>query len=174
MNDAGPRDAQEIHAVHTAAFGQPDEAQMVEAVVAAGDATISLVARAGGQVGGQVVGHVLFSPVHVDGLADTTGLGLAPLAVHPDHQRSGVGTQLTEAGLHRARLLGHGFVVVLGHPTYYPRFGFRPASQLGLRYSADVPDDVFMALELRKGALPASEGGGGCEARVVHYHRAFS
>jgi putative acetyltransferase len=95
------------------------------------------------------------------------GLALAPLAVIPAHQRQGVGTRLVEAALRRARLLGYAYIVVLGHPQYYPRFGFVPASRFGLRYARPVPDDAFMALELVPGALEGVSG-------VVRYLPAFS
>jgi putative acetyltransferase len=106
-------------------------------------------------VGGAVVGHVLFSPVTVAGAPD--GIGLAPLAVLPAHQRRGVGSALVREGLEACRRLGCPFVVVLGHPGYYPRFGFRRAAGAGLgnEYGAD---EAFMVLALRPGSLPAGGG----------------
>ena len=73
-------------------------------------------------------------------------MGLAPMAVAPEHQRQGVGSALVERGLALLRERGCPFVIVLGHPTYYPRFGFVPASRSGLTCQWDgIPDDVFMA-----------------------------
>jgi putative acetyltransferase len=143
-------DAAGIFAVHVAAFPTDAEGRLVNALRAAGRLAVSLVA----EVGGRVVGHVGFSPVTVGGAAG--GLGLAPLAVAPDAQRRGVGGALVRAGLAAAAASGAGFVVVLGHPAYYPRFGFRPAGGLGLgnEYGAG---EAFMAAELRPGGLP---GGG--------------
>jgi putative acetyltransferase len=144
---------------------------MVAAVRDAGAATVSLVAglcpddRA--HQPWPIVGHVLLSPVRIDGRSDPPGLGLAPLAVLPAHQRRGIGQRLTREALRRAAALGHAYVVVLGHPAYYPRFGFVPASRFGLRYEQSVPDDVFLALELTPGALDGVSG-------VVRYLPAFS
>jgi putative acetyltransferase len=92
---------------------------------------------------------------------------LGPLAVVPAHQRKGFGTQLIAAGLRRARALGYAYIVVLGHPELYPRFGFSRGSRFGLRYSQDVSDELFMALELAPGALEQISG-------VVTYLPAFS
>jgi len=90
--------------------------------------------------------------------ATISGVGLAPVAVLPAHQRAGVGGRLVEEGLRRLREAGHGFCVVLGHPGYYPRFGFLPASDFGVRWERDVPDRAFMALELCPGALAGHPG----------------
>ena len=113
------------------------------------------------------LGHAVFSPVGIDG-GDFFGsaVGLGPVAVHPDHQRLGVGSLLIETGLARLKSAGHDVVVVLGHPGYYPRFGFRPAHELGLGCTFPVPPDVFMAQELQRGALKDVKG-------TVHYHPAF-
>jgi putative acetyltransferase len=149
-----PEDIAAIRAVHCAAFPADAEARLVDRLRARGQACVSLVA----EVDGAVVGHVLFSPVSIiatSGLC--AGLGLAPVAVLPAHQRGGVGSALIRAGLAQCRAEGCGFVVVLGHPTYYPRFGFRRASEVGLgnEYGAD---EAFMVLELRPGSLPAGGG----------------
>ena len=94
-------------------------------------------------------------------------LGLAPTAVRPDRQRQGIGSQLVRAGLDAARKTGAAAVVVVGHARFYPRFGFVPASRFGLTCEYDVPDEVFMALELVPGFL-AGPGG------LVQYHPAFA
>src|SRR5262249_10126875 len=118
-------DAAAIRAVHCAAFPTDAEAHLVDQLRAAGQARVSLVA----EVEGRVVGHIVFSPVSVVALPDgRQGLGLAPLAVVPEQQGRGVGSALTRAGLAVCRQEGCPFVVVLGHPAYYPRFGFRRAS----------------------------------------------
>jgi putative acetyltransferase len=93
-------------------------------------------------------------------------MGLAPMAVLPAHQRRGVGSSLVRAGLDVCRHRGVDAVVVLGHAAFYPRFGFQPASRFGIRSEYDVPDDVFMAIELRPGALAGPAG-------LVRYHAAF-
>lgn len=168
-----PDDREAVRRVHELAFEQPDEARLVDALRAAGDAAVSLVAARDGAV----VGHIVFSPVRVEGAGgaaegDRGGLvlGLAPMAVLPALQRRGVGGRLVRDGLARCRRLGAVGVVVLGHAEYYPRFGFVPASRFGLTSTYDVPDEVFMALELVPGALAESRRDG---ARVVRYAPAF-
>jgi putative acetyltransferase len=85
----------------------------------------------------------------------------------PGRQKQGIGSRLVEAGLDECRRAGFDVVVVLGHPEYYPRFGFRPASIFGLRSEYDVPDPVFMAMELTPGAAMGVQG-------LVRYHEAFA
>ena len=150
----GVHDRAAITAVHEAAFGQPAEARLVEALRAAGKALVSLVAVADGAV----VGHVLFSPVTIEGLGPGACVGLAPLAVLPAHRRRGIGGAMVRAGLHACRSAGQAAAVVLGDPAYYSRFGFVPARQFGLSSEYDAPDDAFMALELRPGALAGANG----------------
>ena len=156
-----PEDAAGIRAVHCAAFPTDAEARLVERLRAGGQSRVSLVAEADGNV----IGHILFTPVSVTP-AGCRGLGLAPLAVLPTHQRRGVGSALVREGLAVCRRQGWAFVVVLGHPDYYPRFGFRRASAVGLsnEYGAD---EAFMVVELQPGSLPA--GGG-----VARYGPEFS
>ena len=150
-----PDDVAAIRVVNQRAFGQPAEAELVEALRAHGKATVSLVA----DQAGQVVGHILFSPVMIESKGQIiAGVGLAPMAVLPEFQSRGIGSRLVEAGLAACRNAGHERAVVLGHAHYYPRFGFVPASRYGLRSEYDVPDGVFMAIELRDGALQGCAG----------------
>ncbi len=145
-----PGDAAAIHAVHAAAFSTDDEARLVDALREAGHARISLAA----EEDGRIVGHVAFSPVTIDGSSSgSEGLGLAPVAVIPSQQRRGIGSALIREGLAICRKEGYSFVVLLGHPEYYPRFGFQRASDFGLanEYGAD---EAFMVLELAPGSLP--------------------
>ncbi len=86
-------------------------------------------------------------------------MGLGPMAVIPERQRGGVGSRLVEEGLERCRLSGCEAVFVLGHPDYYPRFGFVTAARKNFRCAYDVPDEAFMLKELTPGALDASAGG---------------
>ena len=157
-------DAAAIRRVNLAAFGGPVEADLVEALRREAEPVISLVAADAGEV----VGHVMFSPVTIDD--DASGsppvMGLAPLAVLPDRQRAGIGSALMIAGLDACRRSGVPAVVLVGMPEYYPRFGFVPASRLGLRCEYAVPDDVFMAIELTPGALTRRRG-------LVRYNAAF-
>ena len=151
----GLQDAAAIRTVNMEAFGRPQEADLVDALRSSGKMTLSLVAVAGERV----VGHILFSPVTIEsegGVVPAVGLG--PMAVLPDLQRHGIGSSLIERGLGACRAAGHERVVVLGHPEYYPRFGFVPASRFGVSSEYDVPDEVFMALELRPGAFEDRAG----------------
>lgn len=156
------RDREAVHRVHAAAFPTPFEADLVDVLRERADPIVSLVAERDGAV----VGHVLFTPVTLAGHPDLALMGLAPMAVRPEHQRSGVGSALVRAGLERCVRGGFDGAVVLGHAEYYPRFGFVPASRFGIDSAYDVPDDVFMARELRPGAL---QGRGG----RIAYHAAF-
>ena len=159
-----PEDSADIRKVNEAAFGSSIEADIVEKLRSRQAYALSLIATDRDLV----IGHILFSPVTIEsGNTSFGALGLGPMAILPSYQRKEIGSQLVRAGLQECRLLGHEIVVVLGHPDYYPRFGFVPASTHGIRCEYDVPDEVFMALELRKGAL--SEGSG-----VVKYQPEFN
>lgn len=157
-----PNDLAAVHAVNEAAFETSAEADLVDALRGKAQPLISLVA----EVAGSIVGHILFSPVK---LADQSGhmlMGLGPMAVIPQHQRQGIGSALVREGLNRCAALGCDAVVVLGHPAYYPRFGFVPASRYGVSSEYDVPDDVFMIMELQPGSLRGISG-------EVSYDEAF-
>ena len=151
VRDERPEDLAAIRAVNDAAFDQPLEGRIVDALRAHGAVRLSLVA----EVDGRIVGHILFSPVTSAG---AEGLGLGPMAVLPDQQRRGVGAALIDAGMARLRAAGCPFVVVLGHDGYYTRFGFVPASRHGLRCEWDVPDQAFMVLVLDPVATTAAAG----------------
>lgn len=154
-----------IDGVHERAFGQPGEAALVRALRREASPYVGLVAESAAPgERGLVVGHVAFSPVSIES-GGPAALGLGPLAVEPSHQRGGIGSALTRAGLARCAELAR-IVVVLGHAAYYPRFGFRPASPLGLRYRSDAFDPSFFVLELAPGALAGVSG-------RVRYHAAF-
>ena len=149
MRPAQPADHAAIRRVTAAAFGRALEADIVEGVRAEGAALVELVAEAEGGV----VGHVLFSRMTARPPRDVAALG--PLAVDPALQRRGVGAALCRAGLAALAPLGVEACVVLGHPDYYPRFGFTAAAAAGL-VSPYSGRPAFMALELRPGSL---EGG---------------
>lgn len=137
------------------AFGQRDESRVIDAVRRAGHAAISLVAVADARI----VGHILFTPVAIDSPGPAiVALGLGPMAVLPDMQRRGIGSRLVDAGLRECARIGCQVVVVVGHPEFYPRFGFRPAGSYGLRSEYVVPDEVFMAIELTARALAGRSG----------------
>jgi|JI10StandDraft_1071094.scaffolds.fasta_scaffold15950_5 putative acetyltransferase len=142
-----------LMALHDAAFGTRFEGQLVADLMAADLAALSLAAVERGRI----LGHILFSPLIVEIDGETVlALALAPLAVEPDHQRRGIGTALTEAGLVQARKAGWEAVIVLGHPEFYARFGFR--ADLAAGFDAPFSGPAFMALELTKGALSGRKG----------------
>lgn len=155
-------DESAVRSVNVAAFGTAVEADLVDALRQQARPLVSLVA----EDAGAIVGHVMFSPVVLTGHPERRMMGLAPMAVVPARQRSGVGSALVSAGLDACRRIGAGAVVVLGHPTYYPRFGFVPAARFGMRCEYEVPEDTFMLLELERGHLKGAAG-------IVSYHAAF-
>jgi len=152
-----------IHAVHTAAFGQPHEGNLVDALRRAAALTIALVAVHDACI----VGHIAFSPVIVTSSPTRIeALGLGPLAVLPEYQRKGIGTQLVKAGLSACRTTPYSIVVVLGHPRYYARCGFRTAKRYGITWEHDAPAEAFMVYECKEGALGQIQG-------VVKYRPEF-
>lgn len=155
-----PADIPAIREVNQQAFGQEQEGRIVDALRSNGAVLISLVAV----VNGEVVGHIMYSPATID---KVTGAGLAPMAVLPEYQRHGIGSQLVETGNRKLKASGCPFIVVLGHPDYYPRFGFQPASNFGLRCEWPVPDNVFMVLILDTEKMQGVSG-------LVKYRDEFS
>ena len=150
-----PADIPAIYQLNAAAFGSDAEARLVDALRANGALLLSLVAEADGEL----VGHIAFSPVVIDSEESSlVGVGLAPLAVAPLHQRQGAGSKLVEEGLRRLRSAGHRWCVVLGHADYYPRFGFVLARTHGIRWEKPVPDNVFFVQALIPGGLDGISG----------------
>jgi putative acetyltransferase len=160
-----PGDAAAIRALNQAVFGRRNEAEVVDAVRAACPNALSLVA----EDDGRLVGHVLFSPVTVsNGEPIAEGMGLGPIAVVPDRQRQGIGSLLVRAGIEALREWNYPFIIVVGHPGYYPQFGFVPASRHGLCCPwEDVPDEAFMVLLLDEAAMEGVSG-------TVAYQEAFN
>lgn len=158
----GPEDIPAVRAVNVAAFPSEQEADLVDALRAdpAWIPGLSVVAEA---PDGTVVGHALLTRCLVD---EAPALALAPVAVAPGHQRTGAGSAVVRAALDAARERGEDLVLVLGHPDYYPRFGFAPASGLGIRAPFDVPDEAMMALRLRS-------DGAGAPTGVIRYPAPF-
>ncbi|UYX50281.1 N-acetyltransferase [Bacillus thuringiensis] len=116
----------------------------------------------------EIVGHIMLSKITIekDG-ASVESLALAPVSVAPSHQKKGIGGKLIVAALEKAKELGYESVVVLGHPEYYPKFGFKKACEWNIKAPFEVPDEVFMAMELRENALQGVEG-------IVQYSSAFA
>ena len=157
------RDWPAVYAVNVSAFETPAEANLVDALREQAKPLVSLIA----EDNGAVVGHIMFSPVSLSGHPALRIMGLAPMAVAPDHQRKGIGSALVSAGLEQCKQLGFGAVVVLGHPAYYPRFGFSSSACFGISCEYEVPEEVFMVVELQAGFLRGASG-------TVVYHAAFS
>ena len=139
-----PGDEAQIYEVNYQAFGRKEEAEVVSALRDSCPAGVSLVA----EEEGRIVGHILFTPTTIeDGGNSLVGAGLAPMAVLPQYQGKGIGSALVRAGLEEMRVASEPFVVVVGHPGFYPRFGFVRASKYGIRCEySEVPDEAFMIL----------------------------
>jgi putative acetyltransferase len=151
IRDEIPADVAAIREVNARAFGQPQEGDIVDALRANGAARLSLVAT----LDGRVVGHVMYSPAFVGGVA---GAALGPMAVLPECQRQGIGSRLVDAGNQKLKDAGCPFVVVLGHPGFYPRFGFKPASAHQVACEWNVPADAFMLLILDEATTSGLSG----------------
>lgn len=161
VREENREDRSAIHVVHEAAFGGAEEADLVDKLRDEGDALLSLVA----EVDRSVVGHVLFSRMWIEMAGEAVeAVALAPVAVLPAHQNRGVGGELVRHGLDLLRARGERIVIVLGHPAYYPRFGF--SSEKARALDSPFPGDSFMAMELVDGALGGVRG-------VVRYPTAF-
>ncbi len=152
-------DYNDIDNILERAFGGIQECRLVRSLRKQPDfiPSLSLVAV---DEGDKPIGHILFSPIKLKGSDNyrTKLLALAPMAVLPEQQRQGIGIQLVESGLSKAKDLGFMGVVVLGHASYYPRFGFVPASILRLDCPWPVPDENWMVVELEENSLRGAQG----------------
>ena len=151
-----PEDVQQVRSIHERAFRQPTEADAVDRLRLTCPEALSVVA----EDDGRIVGHILFTPVIIDSpKRKVEGMGLAPMAVLPKCQRQGIGSKLVEHCLKILRERGCPFVIVLGHPEYYPRFGFVPASTYNLTSQwKNVPDESFMILVFDEEILQGVSG----------------
>jgi putative acetyltransferase len=157
-------DFQSVWELNAAAFETEVEANLVNILRESGISYISLVA----EQNEKIIGHILFTPVTLEG--DDSGIrlaGLAPMAVIPNLQRQGIGSMLVAEGIKHCKSAGFDAIVVLGHPEYYPRFGFVPSVNYNIISEYDVPDEAFMLLELSRGCLKGKQG-------KIKYHKAFS
>ncbi|MDN5204835.1 N-acetyltransferase [Fulvivirgaceae bacterium BMA10] len=150
------RDHTQIYEVNQLAFGQRDESELIENIRQGNNfiKALSIVAVEDKQV----VGHILFTKIRIPTSPDLKLLALAPMAVHPDWQNQGIGKKLIKNGLKQAKELGFEAVIVLGHAGYYPKFGFKKASDWQIKSPFKVPEEAFMALELQDGALKGKAG----------------
>jgi len=159
-------DCHAVYAVNTEAFGRESEARLVDLLRKdrAFIPELSLIAESNNRI----VGHILFTKIDIvdEGGKSHTSLALAPVAVLPGDQQQGIGAMLINTGLTIAKSMGYRSVIVLGHEHYYPKFGFAPASTWSIKPPFDVPDEVFMALELVPDGLNGVSG-------VVRYAEPF-
>lgn len=156
-------DIEAVHALNEAAFGRSAEADLVNQLRDNTQPLVSLVA----EDRGAIVGHILFSPVELTDQPDLMLMGLGPMAVQPERQGRGIGSELVLLGLDACQRLGCQAVFVLGHPTFYRRFGFRPGSQFDVTSEFEDAGEAFMALELERGILEECSG-------TVRYDPVFS
>jgi len=151
------KDYDQIRKINDLAFKQENEGKMVDALRKTTDFNylLSLVA----EIKGEIVGHILFYPLKIKNKNEEhTVLSLAPIAVHPKYQNKGIGSKLVKRGLEIAKDNGFDAVIVIGHPNYYPRFGFTPAKNWNIKLPFNAPDDVFLAIELKKDSLKNCSG----------------
>jgi len=152
-----------IWKINEKAFGQEAEADLVDNLRKRGIPLVSLVS----EEAGELIGHILFTPVLLVGSENNLNLkGLAPMAVAPHHQKKGVGSALVKAGIEVCRAMDTDALVVLGHPNYYPKFGFKSASEFNVKSEFNAPEEAFMVLELKPGVLDGHRG-------VIMYHKLF-
>lgn len=160
------KDIDIISEINRQAFGGETEPNLIASIRESENfiPELSLVA----ELDSQLIGHILFSGISIQ-QSDIThpALSLAPMAVLPSYQRQGIGTALVLRGLKVCKRLRHKVIIVIGHPRYYPRFGFEPARKFELSLEFDVPDEAFMVLALERGALKNISG-------VVKYPPAFN
>jgi putative acetyltransferase len=156
-----PSDTSAVYRVHEAAFGRKGEAELVTILRREVPQAISLVAERQGEI----IGHILFTPVTFEPDRGVSAAGLAPLAVLSEDQGKGIGTRLVREGLRRCEAQGYNSVVILGHPEYYSRFGFVPAYLKGLSCEFRAPPEAFMVLMFS--SMPEDR------QALVKYHPAF-
>ena len=150
-------DYNQIRKINDLAFGQENEGKMIESLRKTSDynASLSLVA----EIKEKIVGHILFYPVKIKNEEkEYIVLSLAPLAVRPENQNMGIGSKLVKKGIEIAKETDFGIILVVGHPKYYPRFGFKPASNWDIKLPIEAPDDAVLVLELKVDALKNCSG----------------
>ncbi|MEQ9316668.1 MAG: N-acetyltransferase [Henriciella sp.] len=144
IRPARAEDADAIMALNDAAFGTPDEAKIVAQLLADGDSLASLIAHNDREI----LGHIQFFRIQING--ENIGAGLGPMSAKPGHQKQGIGRGLIKLGMTMMEGQGRQLVFVLGHPDYYPKFGFSP--EVAARYQAPWSGPAFMGIELSPAA----------------------
>lgn len=159
-----PEDYSAVYSVNKLAFNQKDEAELVNKIRKGKNfiPKLSIVT----EKDNKIVGHILISKISIIGKKRYQLLALAPMAVLPEYQRQGIGSELVKSALITTKELGFDSVIVLGHPEYYPRFGFKKASLWNIKCPFEAPDESFMAIELKKGSLFEKSG-------IVQYPEEF-
>jgi putative acetyltransferase len=161
-----PDDIERIDEINRLAFEGAAEVKLIKAIRGS-ELFIPELSLVAVDDDDQTVGHILFSPVTIESPEESVdALALAPMAVLPEYQNRGIGTELVRQGLEACKQLGYKIVIVVGHPNYYPRFGFKPAREYRLKAPFEVPNEAFLACELFSGALKNVRG-------VVKYSPAF-
>ena len=160
IREEAPGDLLQIRHVNQLAFERTAEADLIDRLRQTCPNFDSYVAVADRQI----VGHILFTPAWLETPnGQVQGMGLAPLSVLPAYQKHGIGGKLIQAGLGQMQKLGWPFIIVLGHPSYYPRFGFETASKYGIRCEYDaVPEEAFMIIIFDPSCLPPGDA-------IAHY-----
>ena len=170
VRDERTGDIAAVRNLHELAFGQSQEADIVDELRRKGAVMLSLVAIAHGKI----VGHIMYSPATIDETIEGAalsplieGAALGPMAVLPQYQRKGIGSMLVEAGNARLEASRCPYIIVLGHAAFYPRFGFQPAKGRGITCQWEVPDDAFMLLVLDEARMAGVSG-------LARYRQEFS
>jgi len=150
------RDYKKVYEVNRLAFQQENESKLIEKIRKGNNFVpdLSLVAK----IDDEIVGHILFSRIKIVGDSIFESLALAPMAVIPEFQKQGIGAELIKKGIDKAKELGFDSIIVLGHKEYYPKFGFKRASNWSIECPFEVPDEAFMAIELTEKAFEDKAG----------------
>jgi len=155
IREEGPEDYIVIKETNDLAFGQEQESKIIDSLRKNCDNLLSFVAVDNGKV----VGHIMFSPVIIDGSENPIqGMGLGPMAVLPEYQRRGIGSVLVKEGISILKDRNCLFIILVGHPEYYHRFGFKKASLYNIKCQWEVPEEAFMILVLNESAMSGVSG----------------
>jgi len=155
IREEGPEDFIVIKEINDLAFGQEQESKIIDSLRKNCNNLLSIV----GVDDGKVVGHIMFSPVIIDASEKPVwGMGLGPMAVLPEYQRKGIGSALVKEGISILRDRNCPFIILVGHPEYYPRFGFKKSSLYGIKCQWEVPEEAFMILVLDESAMSGVSG----------------